>query len=338
MIALTNSGVRWGILGCGEVTEVKSGPALQKAHRSHVDCVMRRDAEKAADYAERHGINRWTSSAEKLLADPALTAIYIATPPASHAKYAIEALEAGKDVLVEKPMALTTADCDAMIAASRETGKKLCIAYYRRALPRFQKFRQIIDDGLIGAPRLVEVRDFRTLDAGPSQSWKLDPAIGGGGLFADTQSHTLDWLAHVFGDPLSVSGITKRQSGAYAAEDFVSFQIEFDGVAAVGLCAYASAESHETVIIHGSEGRAEMSFFRPSRIALSCGDRTELIDHSDPAHVHQPLVQQVVNHFLGEGPNPCDGQVGRRVTVMLEDIYRAAGGAQGRGERRQLSR
>lgn len=313
--------VRWGILGCGDVTEVKSGPALQKAPRSELCAVMRRDGAMAADYAARHNVPSWTDDAEALINDPALSAIYIATPPSTHADYTLRALEAGKDVLVEKPMALNTAECDAMAAAQARTGRKLCIAYYRRAQPRFERLREIVQSGEIGAPRLVEVRHFLPASARPAQGWKIDPAVGGGGFFTDMQTHTLDWLAHCFGPPTAARGLRKSQAAEYSAEDLVTYILDFGAVAAVGLCAYATARQEESVTIHGSTGSATMGFFRGSPITVTRGDSIEEIALPDPPHVHQPFVERVLAHFLDGAPNPCGAEAGRAVNALVEEIY-----------------
>lgn len=314
--------VVWGILGCGDVTEVKSGPALRKAGRSSVAMAMRRDGAKAEDYARRHGIPRWTDDAEALLADPELTGVYVATPPSAHADHAIAAMRAGKDVLVEKPLAPTVEECDAIAAAQEETGRKLVVAYYRRALPRFERLREIVQGGEIGEPRAVEVRHLLPADFRPGQAWKIDPAVGGGGLFADMQSHVLDWLHHVFGDPRAVRGLRKRQAGAYAAEDLVAYLIDFGALPAVGLCAYATAREEEGVTIHGSAGSAAMGFFRPSAITLTDAEgAASEIDLPDPPHVHQPFVERVVAHLLDDGPNPCSAQEARRVNAAMERIF-----------------
>src|SRR5882757_10269989 len=103
--------IRWGIIGCGDVTEVKSGPALQRATGSALVAVMRRDRAKAEDYARRHGVARAYDDAAALIADPDVDAVYVATPPSSHAAYTLAAARAGKPVYVEKPMALSHAEC-----------------------------------------------------------------------------------------------------------------------------------------------------------------------------------------------------------------------------------
>ena len=188
--------IRWGIIGCGAVTEVKSGPGLQKAERSRLVAVMRRNASLAEDYARRHGVPRWYSDARDLLADPEVDAVYVATPPSTHREYARLAAAAGKPVYVEKPMARTHAECLEMIAACREAGVALYVAYYRRAQPRFLKVRDLLAAGAIGAPRSVTVTLHQPPPAPVARPedlpWRVRPEISGGGLFVDLGSHTLD--------------------------------------------------------------------------------------------------------------------------------------------------
>lgn len=313
--------VRWGILGCGDVTEVKSGPALQKAGRSSVAAVMRRDGAKAKDYAERHGVGVWYDDGQALIDDPAVNAVYIATPPDSHADWTIRALAAGKPVLLEKPMGRDIAECDTMLDAARQAGQPLVLAYYRRALPRFEKMRQLVADGAIGTPRLAQVTNYLPHTGRPGVAWKVDPAVGGGGMFFDTQSHTLDWLHYAFGPSHEISGLVARQAGDYAAEDFVAFTGLFGEIAVTATCAYAVGESREDVKILGDGGSVSMSFFSHSPLLLTSGGREERIDIPDPAHMHQPFAERVVAHLLDGAPNPCSGEEGRQVNRVLAEIY-----------------
>ena len=103
--------VNWGIIGVGDVTEIKSGPAFYKVEHSNLVAVMRRNSEKAADYARRHNVTKWYGDAMELINDSQVDAVYIATPPDSHASYAIAAMLAGKPVYVEKPMARSHREC-----------------------------------------------------------------------------------------------------------------------------------------------------------------------------------------------------------------------------------
>ncbi|MFQ1700894.1 Gfo/Idh/MocA family protein [Loktanella agnita] len=313
--------VRWGILGCGDVTEIKSGPALQKAPRSDLISVMRRDGDKAADYAKRHNVPRWTDDAAVLLADEDINAVYIATPPNLHADYAVRALQAGKHVLLEKPIALNAEECDVIEAAVKETGGKLSVAYYRRALPRFEKLRDIVQKGSIGTINLIEVRQFKLASDTASQSWKTDPTVGGGGSFVDMQTHTLDWLTYLFGPPAHVKGLKKNTLKLSAAEDFVSYLFDYDRFTVVGLCSYAATQDEEAVIIHGDKGTASMGFFRPSDITLTVAGVAQHIHLPDPPHVHQPFVERVIGYFLDDAPNPCSAQDGRLSTELVGEIF-----------------
>ena len=142
--------VKWGFIGCGEVTEKKSGPAFNMIEGSEVVAVMSRDEEKVKSYAMRHHIPRWYTDAQELIGDEDVNAIYIATPPSSHATFAIMAMKAGKPVYIEKPMAASYEDCARINRISRETGVPCFVAYYRRYLPYFQKVRQLVEEGEIG--------------------------------------------------------------------------------------------------------------------------------------------------------------------------------------------
>ncbi len=318
---MTQSEIRWGILGCGDVTEFKSGPAVQNADRSSVVAVMRRDGAKAQDYARRHNIAKWYDDAQALIDDDNVNAIYIATPPESHMDLTAQALQSGKPVFVEKPMARTLAECDAMIEAADAAKQSLIVAYYRRALPRFEKMRELVQSGAIGAPRLARITQFSPRSGRPDVAWKVDPAVGGGGMFFDTQSHTLDWLHYVFGAPHNISVMTIRQADYYPAEDFVAFTGQFGDIAVSGTSAFAVGTTREDVTIFGDTGSLTMSFFSHSPLTLTRGAKTEFIEVADPAHMHQPFVEAIIAHLLDGAANPCSGRDARQVNAVLAKIY-----------------
>ena len=150
--------IKWGFIGCGEVTEKKSGPAFSMIKNSEVVAVMSRRAEKAESYARRNKIPRWYTDAQLLIGDEDVNAVYIATPPSSHATFAIMAMKAGKPVYIEKPMAATYEDCARINRISKETGVPCFVAYYRRYLPYFQKVREMVLQGEIGNVINVQIR------------------------------------------------------------------------------------------------------------------------------------------------------------------------------------
>lgn len=313
--------VKWGIIGCGDVTEIKSGPGLQKAERSDLVAVMRRDGEKAADYARRHNVARHYDSADALIADAQVNAVYIATPPSSHRDLTLKCLAAGKPVLVEKPMALDQAECREMIDAADDSGCSLTIAYYRRALPRFEKLREIVQSGAIGMPCAVSVRHLQQANRVPQGDWKLDPSVNGGGLFVDMQTHALDWMTYVFGAPQSIAGDVRRYDVSKPAEDTITYLARFADITASGVCCFAASLHDEGMEIIGDSGIARMGFMRPSPVYVQTEAGIEEFDLPDPAHVHQPFIERLVAHYLDGAPNPCSGTDGMLATECVDAIY-----------------
>ena len=178
--------IKWGFIGCGEDTVKKAGPAVNEVEGSSVVAVMSRSKDKAKSYAERHNIPKWYTDPQELIDDPEVNAIYIATPPSSHATFAIMAMKAGKPVYVEKPLASSYEDCARINRISEQTGVPCFVAYYRRYLPYFQKIKQIINEGRIGNVMNVQIKFSvppRELDynSGPNLPWRFQPDIAGAG-------------------------------------------------------------------------------------------------------------------------------------------------------------
>ena len=236
--------INWGIIGCGDVTEVKSGPAFSRVEHSSLSAVMRRDGEKARDYARRHQVPRWYDQADALIDDPEVNAIYIATPPDSHCAYTLRAAQAGKPVYVEKPMARTYAECQQMIEACQSAGVSLFVAYYRRCLPLFVKIRELIHSGAIGDVRVVSVQLIHAVHPGDEDvPWRVRPEIAGGGHFYDLASHQLDYLDYLLSPIRAAGGQAANQAGLYPAEDCVtaSWRHEFGRAGQRGMVLYRRA-------------------------------------------------------------------------------------------------
>lgn len=324
--SIIDGNVQWGIIGCGDVTEVKSGPAFQKAPHSALVAVMRRSADRAADYARRHGVPSWYDDADLLINDPEVNAIYVATPPSTHAEYAIKAMRAGKPVYVEKPMALNTAECLEMIEVSRQTGVPLYVAYYRRALPLFVKIKSLIDHAALGDIKLINL--LLHLPAKPEElagqpGWRVAPEISGGGHFHDLASHQFDYLEYAFGPIKNICGQATNQAGLYAASDAVTATWKHNnGVLATGSWCFTVPEkqSMDVTEVIGSKGRLSFSFFANSVLHIETDTMVENFELPKPAHVHQPLVELVVQSLRGEGVCPSTGESGMRASYLLEQI------------------
>lgn len=320
--------IKWGIIGCGDVTEKKSGPAFNKVSNSKLVAVMRRDSEKARDYAARHGVGKWYDDAQKLIDDPEVNAVYIATPPAFHEEYAVKTIHAGKSVYIEKPMTLDFESANMIATLAKENGIKVCVAHYRRGQPLFNKVKALIKEKAIGEIRFAKI-EFYKKQLGqealsvPKVAWRINTALSGGGLFHDIAPHQLDLMHWFFGKIKSASGYSANQGNIYPADDIVAGNILFEsGVIFNGVWSFnVSAESEKDVCeIHGSEGFMRFPVFEHKRIEICRKGKTEYIDFEPLEHVQQPLIQQVVDYFLGKGNNPSSATDGAVVMNLLDQF------------------
>ncbi len=317
--------IRWGILGCGDVTEVKSGPGFQKSAGSQLIAVMRRDAQKAEDYARRHGVPKWYSDADKLINDPEVDAVYVATPPGSHLELALRVAAAGKPCHVEKPMARNATECDQMVAAFAKAKLPLFVAYYRRAQPRFLKVIELIETRLGRVTHVhYQFTDPRHAAKPGELPWRLDAENAGGGFFLDIGSHTLDLLDFFFGPLVEVNGHAANLASAYEVEDTLAMSFRTPA-GAPGTAAWNFAgtvhKSEDFFQFTGTEGRLVFSTFgnEPLRLELA-GGVVEEFSFTPPPHVAQPLIQTVVDDLRGKGQCPSTGVSGARTTRVMDRV------------------
>ncbi|MBK7713454.1 MAG: Gfo/Idh/MocA family oxidoreductase [Bacteroidales bacterium] len=318
--------INWGIIGCGNVTEVKSGPAFSKVEGSRLIAVMRRNRSLAEDYASRHNVPKFYSDARDLINDKDVNAVYVATPPSSHMEYAIATLKAGKPVYIEKPMALNYAECTKINTASRESGIPVFVAYYRRALPGFLKVKELIEKGGIGKVRLLQTQLFKSPSDDEKSGrlpWRVDPDISGGGHFFDLASHQLDYFDYLFGPVQKIRSLALNQGGLYKAEDFVTAEFVFPGdIAGVGTwCFNASKESNRDIIeITGTTGSIRFSTFSFEPIVLvNESGRQEFINER-PEHVQYFLIDKIVRALEGKGVSPSTGESGARTSRVMDEV------------------
>ena len=312
--------MRWGIVGVGSVCEVKSGPALQKATGSSLVAVMRRDRAKAEEFAARHGVPIVHATADALIADPGVDAVYIATPPESHAELALRVAAASKPCLVEKPMARTHAETRAMVQAFERAGVPLWVAYYRRALPRFLLIRRLIAEQAIGRVTSIHVHLTRPLATGHVLAdWRLVPEISGGGLFFDLASHAFDLLDFLAGPIVRVAGFSANTGGAYAAEDVTTAAFQFDhGVVGTGVWNFNAGETADRLTIAGTTGEIASAVFDDIDVIVTRNGSREVHEVRNPPHVHQPLIQTIVDEWHGRGACESTGASGARTSWVLD--------------------
>lgn len=319
--------IRWGFIGCGEVTEKKSGPAFSLIPGSSVVAVMSRNADKARSYAQRHHIERWYTDAQQLVDDPQVNAVYIATPPSSHVTYAIMAMKAGKPVYVEKPLAASYMDCQRVNRISEQTGIPCFVAYYRRNLPYFQRVQELLQQGAIGRVVNVQIRFSvppRDLDYNShSLPWRVQKDIAGGGYFYDLAPHQIDLLQMLFGPIVWASGYSTNRGGLYQTEDSVSACFSFqDGLPGSGSWCFVGHESSrvDRIELIGDRGQLCFSVFTYEPIVLTNSDGRQEITVPNPDHVQMPLIQQVVSHLQGRGTCTCDAIGATSVNWVMDRI------------------
>jgi predicted dehydrogenase len=315
--------IRWGIIGCGDVTEKKSGPGFQNAGNSELVAVMRRNAALAEDYAARHNVPRWYDNSDKLINDPEVNAVYIATPPSSHMKYTIDSAKAGKPVYVEKPMALSYNECQIMIKACEDAKVPLFVAYYRRALPNFLKIKSLIDEKVIGHVLCINICYY----AKPGEkdkdetNWRVNPDIAGCGYFCDLASHMFDLLQFYFGDIISAKGVTSNQGKRYKTEDMVNAIFNFEcGIQGAGTWCFNACENLDRTEIVGTKGKIIYPTFTDEPFHLIKDKKIEEYGIKYPQHVHQPLIQTVVNELLGVGISPSTGKTGSKTNWVIDKV------------------
>lgn len=324
--------INWGIIGCGDVTEIKSGPAFNKIANSYLTAVMRRDAAKAMDYAKRHGVKKWFDDAAQLINYPDVNAVYIATPPSSHKELTLMSLAAGKPVYVEKPMSVDAVSSAEMADFSKMKNVKLSVAHYRREQPKFKKILSLLKDKAIGDIKTVELNYARrslTQDdlADPKTAWRVNPETSGGGLFHDLAPHQLDLMLYFFGPSTDVTGEATNISTIYDAPDMVNGKITFgSGIIFKGNWNFSvvPAAEEDKVEITGTRGKIIFSAFNSNIITVITGLKKEVFSFPDLMHVQQPMIEKVTAFFLNEAHNPCSAEDGVRVMEWIDAFTKKA--------------
>jgi predicted dehydrogenase len=319
--------IRWGIIGCGDVTEIKSGPGFAKADRSTLVAVMRRNAALAEDYARRHGVPRWHADAQAIIGADDIDAVYIATRPDTHHDYTLRCAAAGKAVYVEKPMAATHAQCVAMIDACRRHGVPLFVAYYRRSLPYLLKVKELLDDGAIGRVCAVTSRYGDRLPAAElargEVPWRVDAAYCPGGIFYETICHLFDILDFFFGPIGDAAGFPANRAGAYVPPDTVTASFATaSGVRGAGVWCFATDRPADVTEIIGTDGSIAFHPFSFEPIRLTRGDASTDFPIVNPPHVQQPFIQSIVDELTGLGTCPSHGESAARTARVIETMLK----------------
>jgi predicted dehydrogenase len=323
-MSINSTIIRWGILGCGDVTEIKSGPAFQKTEGFKIEAVMRRDYDKAADYAKRHGISKYYTDADELINDPAIDAIYIATPPDTHKYYGLKVALAGKICCIEKPLSPTYQDSLAIYESFNEKRIPLFVSYYRRSLPRFLQVKKWIDSKSIGEVRHIRwhlSKPTTKQDLSDSYNWRTDAKIATAGYFDDLASHGLDLFVFLLGNIKEASGMSLNQQDLYSAKDAVTASwLHESGITGSGSWNFGSYMREDIVEIYGSTGKITFSVFEnvPLLLTNNEGETKLIIEHPENIQLHH--VQQMHKSLTSNSKHPSDGNTATHTSWIMDKI------------------
>ena len=319
----------WGVIGCGDVVEHKSGPSIAAAERSRMTIVMRRDAAAAGAFARRHGVAAWTGAAGDVIGSDQVDVVYVATPPSSHLQYVRAAAAAGKHVLVEKPMALSESEARLMVAACAEAGVELFVAYYRRFHPHVLRMKEMLAAGAIGRPAHgcadIAVGSVARRIAAGARPWRADPAVAGGGWFVDMASHRIDLLVWLFGPVADAVGVAARYQPGLAVEQSGVAAMRMRGGALCSVSAdFHSGRDADRFAIHGEHGSLTADPLDGHVVTLGTVAGTEQIRCTPFPAPHLGLVRHIEEVLLDGAPNLTSGADGMITETVLDRTVRGA--------------
>lgn len=316
--------LRWGLIGCGDIARKRIAPALRDLENSELIAVSRAHADLAETFARDFGARTWYADWRALLQDEAIDAVCLATPVHLHAEQTIAAAEAGKHVLCEKPMALTVAECDRMLAACRASNVVLSVAYYRRFYPVFAVIKKLIASGEIGQPMLAQINAFEHFNpaADHPRAWLLNKARAGGGPMMDFGCHRIEVLMNLFGQITDVTAINDQLRFTREVEDTSAAFFRFaSGARATLTVTHAVMESQDTLDIFGTEGSLHIASLNSGEIRIKTRNDERTESHPPHANLHLPLIENFAQAVLTHQPPEVTGQIGREVSRILEIIY-----------------
>lgn len=319
--------IRWGIIGCGDVVWKRVATAIQNDPHSTLAALCRRDPQKLQQFCDRFNVDRRSTSASDLISDPAIDALYIATPVHLHHPHTLQAAREGKHVLVEKPMALNTTQCDEMIAACRDAQVRLSVAYYRPFYPVIQRIRDLIDEGAIG--RVLSLSATAStefaIDPGEDGYWRVLPEEGGGGCLMDVGSHRLDLFLRMFGPVANVKALCGRIAADYESENVASVIVQFEsGIQGTLQCWFGTEAEQDEFAVLGTTGRLVTRPLNSGQLVIERKGSVDVESHAPASNLNSPLIADFAGAILEHRDPLVTGLDGRAVNHVMELAYRDA--------------
>lgn len=319
--------IRWGLIGCGDIAVKRVAPAMRDLEGHSIRAIARKDPVRLEEFAARFPVERLYSSAEDLIADKEVDAVYLATPVNLHPEHTRLAAKAGKHVLCEKPMALDTAQCDRMIEACERAGVLLGVAYYRRFYPAVLKIKELLAQGEIGRPvlaRALAAEFWRFPDNHPL-AWRIRPEEGGGGPLMDFGSHRIDILLDILGAVSEVSAFTDRLLFEREVEDSATLLLRHtSGAHSLAGAYHTIGPLCDELEIFCSEGSLTLKSLNSGSLTVTRGNEREIIDLPPHPNLHLPLLEDF-GRAIAEGRQPrVSGRTGRETSRIMEAAYRSS--------------
>ena len=316
--------VKWGILGCGDIVRKRVAKAIQEDPRSDLIAVCRRNQSKLKEFCSTFGVSRAYSRAQDLISDPDIDAVYVATPVVLHRSQTIDAAQAGKHVLVEKPMALTAVECEQMETICKEAQIKLGVAYYRRFYPVVARMKKLIEQGRIGTPLSASAVTSSPFPFTPGDEgyWRARPELGGGGALMDIGSHRIDLFLDFFGPCTRVESLCDTLAADYETEDVASVLMQFDkGAHGLLQCFFGTSNEWDSFTVLGSDGRLSVDPLNKGLLIIEEGSdrRSESLPPAE--NLHAPLIEDFSSAVLDDKCPVVTGEAGQAVNDVIDRAY-----------------
>jgi predicted dehydrogenase len=318
--------VKWGLIGCGDIARKRVAPALRDLASCELVAVSRAREELAEPFAREFGARRWYGEWAELARDPEIEAVYVATPVYLHARQTVAAAKAGKHVLCEKPMALDTGECRAMIEACRDNGVRLGIAYYRRFYPLLRRMKELIATGEIGRVGLARIDAFewQEIPAGSPRAWFHRKDQAGGGPLMDFGCHRIEVFLNLLGPAEEATGVTGNVLFDREVEDTASAAFRFRaGPLGVLTVSTAVRETRDSLDVYGSLGSLHVPALNRGALQVVSREGERWEEHPPHANLHQPLIEEFTRAIRESREPAVGGEVGLEVQRLIEAVYRA---------------
>lgn len=320
--------VKWGIIGCGDIVRKRVAKAIQEDPRSDLIAVCRRNQSKLKEFCSTFGVSRAYSRAQDLISDPDIDAVYVATPVVLHRSQTIDAAQAGKHVLVEKPMALTAVECEQMETICQDAQVKLGVAYYRRFYPVVARMKKLIEQGTIGTPLSASAVTSSPFPFTPGDEgyWRARSELGGGGALMDIGSHRIDLFLDLFGPCTRVESFCDTLAADCETEDVASVLMQFDkGAHGLLQCFFGTSNEWDSFIVLGSDGRLSVDPLNKGLLIVEEGSdrRSESLPPAD--NLHAPLIEDFSSAVLDDKCPVVTGEAGQAVNDVIDRAYSVAG-------------